>query len=234
MNTYLLGLISKWISILSISTTGLLNMGLIKEKTFQIDNINQTKNATSGITTIKYDTEKIYNNKIPSDITHTKQKGENGLAYTDSNNNIVETIQNPVKEIIEIGTGEQSQYVGKLTGYGSDCKGCSGSGTLYCKTKTGKSWSLTENGEYYNDDDYGKVRILAAALNKFPCGTIIKVENTKLGNFTAVVLDTGGSMKKAIEKGIIHMDLAFITETSNEINKVTGNNIKYSVQRWGW
>ena len=234
MNTYLLGLVSKWISIISISVAGVLNVSLFKEQTYETENINQTKNITAGLTEIKYETEKIYNNKLPSDVTITKQKGQNGLAYTDTNNNIIETLENPVTEILEIGTGEKSQYVGKLTGYGADCRGCSGSGNLSCKTKSGKTWSLTRDGQTYNDDDFGKVRILAAALEKFPCGTIIKVENTKLGTFNAIVLDTGGSMKKAWSRGNVHMDLAFISEKSSDVHKATGSKIKYTVQRWGW
>ena len=75
---------------------------------------------------------------------------------------------------------------------------------------------------------------MAAALEKFPCGTIINVENSNLGTFTAIVLDTGSAMKKDLNRGIIHMDLAFKTEKDPAINLATGNNIKYSVQRWGY
>lgn len=232
MNSYLLGLITKWISILCVSFAGLLNIQIFKEETFEIKNPNQTKNLTVEVKQLDYEIEKTYNDKIPNDVVITKQEGQKGLAYVDDNNNIVETIKSPITEILEVGTGSESEYVGKLTGYGADCQGCSGK--LYCKTKTGNSWNLNVDGEIYQDDEYGSVRILAASINKFPCGTIIKVENSNLGNFNAVVMDTGSSVKKAYEQGIIHMDLAFVLESSADIYKATGFNIKYTVQRWGW
>ena len=74
----------------------------------------------------------------------------------------------------------------------------------------------------------------AAALDKFPCGTIVKVEGSNLGTFNAIVLDTGSAMRSAWRNGIIHMDLAFKSEKDPSIYLATGSNIKYSVQRWGY
>lgn len=233
MNTYLLGLISKWVTVISVSVTGIVGSGwLFSEETKAIENKNQTKNASASIKEVAYNTEKQYNSKIPNNLIITKQKGKNGLAYQDNQNNSVETLIKPVTEIIEVGTGDYGEFVGKMTGYGANCKGCSG--TLSCKTKNGKKWNLAKQGDLYTDEDYGNVRILAAALKKFPCGTIIKVESSTLGTFNAIVLDTGGSMRKAWSKGIVHMDLAFTSETSSKIHKATNSNVKYSVQRWGW
>ncbi len=233
MNTYLLGLISKWVSIVSISVAGLFNSGsLFSEEKIEVDNINQTKNSAASITELAYDTTTIYNSKLPKDMTITKKEGKKGLAYKDNLNNTVEIIENPVNAVVEVGTGDYGQFVGKMTGYGADCAGCTGN--LSCRTKSGKTWSLTRDGETYVDDEYGKVRILAAALNKFPCGTIIKVQNPGLGTFNAVVMDTGGAMKAAWQNGLVHMDLAFISETSKGVYSATSSNVKYSVQRWGW
>lgn len=229
MNTYLLGLISKWAGIISVTFSGILGV-----QTTEIENTNQTKNSKAAITELEYNTVTQYNDKIPSNITITKREGETGLAYTNETNKLVETIKNPVDRIIEVGTGDQGEFVGKMTGYGADCVGCNQTGTLSCKTKSGSKWSLIKNGEIYTDEEYGKVRILAASLNKFPCGTIIKVQNDNLGTFNAIVLDTGGAMRQAWSNGIVHMDLAFISETSKGINNVTNKNVKYSVQRWGW
>ena len=194
------------ISILTI--TGLISSGnLISEKKFEVKNLNQTKNSVALTKVIEYDTVKTYNKKIPTGVTITKEKGHNGLAYIDENNN-TQIIESPKNAEIEIGTGDTADYVGKMTGYGADCIGCSGNGTLACKTKNGTYHSLTEDGMTYNDDEYGNVRIIAASLDKFPCGTIIKVDNPNLGTFNAIVLDTGGAMKSAWENGIVHMDLA--------------------------
>lgn len=125
-------------------------------------------------------------------------------------------------------------FVGKMTGYGADCIGCSGVGALSCRAADGSRYTLSENGEYYNDTTYGTVRIVAAALNKFPCGTIVKVDHPALGTFYAVVMDTGGSMKRAWNNGYVWMDLAFKTESDPDIFATTSSNTTYSVQRWGW
>ena len=87
-----------------------------------------------------------------------------------------------------------------MTGYGADCQGCSGLGTLACKTKNGSYYSLTQNGMNYTDDEYGEVRIIAAALDKFPCGTIIKVDNPNLGTFNAYRIRYWWSYAKCLGK----------------------------------
>ena len=218
------------ISILTI--TGLISSGnLISEKKFEVKNLNQTKNSVALTKVIEYDTVKTYNSKIPTGVTITKEKGHTGLAYVDENNNEL-VIESPKNAEVEIGTGDEANYVGKMTGYGADCAGCSGSGTLACKTKNGSYYSLTKNGMTYNDDEYGEVRIIAADLDKFPCGTIIKVDNPNLGTFTAIVLDTGSAMQNAWANGIVHMDLAYVTESDPAIHLSTSSNVKYSVQRW--
>lgn len=127
-----------------------------------------------------------------------------------------------------------ASYVGKMTGYGADCKGCSGLGRLSCKTLSGGYHSLAVDGEYYNDQTYGSVRIVAADLSKFPCGSIVKVSNGNLGEFNAIVLDTGASVRNASLNGIVWMDLAFKTESDPQIYSATSNNTSYVVQRLGW
>ena len=75
---------------------------------------------------------------------------------------------------------------------------------------------------------------MAAARDKFPCGTIIDVD-TGLETITAVVLDTGGDMIKAWRNsGTVWMDLAFATESDARNNMSTRNGVKYTVKRWGW
>lgn len=230
MNTYLLGLISKWAGVICLSITGLFNSNIPIEKK-EIDNLNQTKKAVNVATTIEYETKINYNDKLPKDTKVVKQEGKNGIAYKTSDKTL-KIIEDKVDEIIEIGTGEKATYVGKMTGYGADCDGCTG--ILSCKTKEENYWNLNTNGEIYQDDQYGKVRILAAALDKFPCGTIIEVKNPNLNIFTAIVLDTGSAMKKSLQNGIVHMDLAFEKETSNGIYQTTSSNVEYNVKRWGW
>ncbi len=234
MNTYLLGLTGKWLTLICAGISSLMNSGLIiSEEKYEVENIDQTKNSVVEVTEVNYETKRIYNDKLPSSVTITKQEGKSGLAYTNEDNQL-DVLKEPISEIVEVGTGAPGEYVGKMTGYGADCAGCSSTGTLSCRTREGSSFSLTQHGETYDDAEYGNVRILAAALDKFPCGTIIKVTHANLGTFNAIVLDTGGAMRNASANGNVLMDLAFISENDPEVFKATGSNVKYSVQRWGW
>ena len=63
---------------------------------------------------------------------------------------------------------------------------------------------------------------------------MIKVENENLGTFNAIVLDTGGAMRKAWRNGTVLMDLAFKSENDPAVHLATSSNTKYSVQRWGY
>lgn len=219
--------------LLTLFISGIFISGnLISEKKIEVKNINQTKKSIALTKAIEYETVKTYNSNLPKGTVVTKQEGHNGLAYITENNEILKVIESPTNAEIEIGTKEEEIYTGKLTGYGSDCIGCSG--TLSCRTKEGSTHNLKTNGQYYNDLEYGNVRILAAALDKFPCGTIIDVHTDNLGTFKAIVLDTGGSMRNAWLNGKIHMDLAYISESDPTISLTTSNNASFSIQRWGY
>ncbi len=232
MNTYLLGLITKWASIICLSVAGTLSAPLISEESYSISNENKTKNTITTVTNLDYNTKTIYNKNLTKNTKITKQQGKKGLAYKDNTDKIIKVIEEPKEEIIEIGTKEEESYTGRMTGYGADCDGCSGN--LSCRTKNGKSWNLIKDGITYNDEQFGTARILAAALTKFPCGTFIEITNPNMGTFNGIVLDTGGAMRTAYKNGTIWMDLAFTSETSNGIHNSTSNSVKYKVKRWGW
>ncbi len=144
-------------------------------------------------------------------------------------------VEQPKEEEIDTAPlKDEAIYVGKITAYGADCAGCSGLGNLACPTKNGNKYSLANDGEYYSDSEFGSIRIIAADLSKFPCGTVVKITHNKLGEFYAVVLDTGASMQNASARGEVWMDLAFKTESDPEIYSVTSSNTTFAVQRWGW
>lgn len=126
----------------------------------------------------------------------------------------------------------QAVYTGKLTGYGGDCPGCSG--YLACRTREGSSFNLKTDGYTYNDSTYGNVRILAAATSGFPCGTIIQVNNGIMNEFTAVVLDTGGSMNSSWSRGEVWMDLAFSSSSDPNLGSSNSSNTTFKVLRQGW
>ena len=75
--------------------------------------------------------------------------------------------------------------VGNLTGYGPDCVGCGG------RTSTGHN---LYDSIYYEDSEFGTVRILAADPS-FPFYSIIRVSNVPtMDDFIGIVLDRGGNV----------------------------------------
>lgn len=76
-----------------------------------------------------------------------------------------------------------STYVGNISYYASDCRGCTG--------RTASGYDVRSN-LYYNDSEYGTVRIVAGDKS-LPFGTIIRI-NTNSGDILAIVLDRGGAI----------------------------------------
>lgn len=67
----------------------------------------------------------------------------------------------------------------KLTHYGPDCSGCSG---------TTASGYNVRNTIYYNDNTYGKIRVVA--MRDLPLYSVIKIKNYRQsGDIIAIVLD---------------------------------------------
>lgn len=234
MEIYLLKLVSNWLSVLCVSLISLFGTSNFYESSKGLENTSYTKTVSVVSEVIPYDTKIVYNSKKSSDSEDlVLVEGVEGLSYT-YENGTTKVLRKPITKVIEKGTARKGSYVGRLTVYGADCPGCSKNGYVACRTKAGKKWSLTKDGIYYPDSEYGDVRILAAALKGFPCGTIIKVDNGKVKPYYAVVLDTGGSMRKAYANGNIWFDLAFVSQKNIKGANVSGKNVKFDVQRWGW
>ena len=233
MNFYLLNLFGKWVSLGILSIMSLFGFD-IEEKTIEISNINIDKNVNIVSNVIEHKTTEIFDSSIPSNITKVIQEGKDGVTYYNGEETII--LEDVVDEEVIIGTGKNGEYTGVMTGYGPDCSTCSGRGFVSCKTEDKKNFNLINDGIYYNDDEYGEVRVLAAALSEFPCGTIIEVKNSNLGDFTGIVLDTGYTMREQLKKGVYHFDVAYQTEKDESIKKATdmSGDVIYSVQRWGW
>lgn len=234
MNIYLLQLIGKWIGILTMSFISIFDISGYSEKSLEAGNLNSKKSSDIVNQVIEYDTKYIYNNKLSSDTKLIKQIGENGIMYvgSDGTDNIV--VKNMVSEIIEVGTGPVNQYIGTLTGYGPDCPGCSQVGNVACKTIDKKSHSLIHDGYTYTDNQFGKVRILAASHELFPCGTIIEVDNGRDVPFVGIVLDTGGTMRQAWQNNEVWIDLAFSSQEEAANAGVTSKSTTFVVKRYGW
>ena len=222
MSINFLQIIGKYITLTLLSILSFLGIDNFNEKIFIANKID----LKPVVTTIKYDTKIIYNEKVPSNIEKVIQKGEDGLS---EDNKIV---KEATEEIIEKGTGAYGIFKGRLVGYGPDCPGCSIKGNVACKTEDKKVFSLISDGIYYEDSEFGSVRILATDLKKFPCGTIIKVEKEDGTVFMAVVLDRIGTKSETPL-----FDLAYSSEMDKTVfnaDKLTGKNITFNVQRWGF
>lgn len=231
MNLYVLQVIYKWLSIVFVSLMSFFRIGNYKDNNILITNVNQEKNVDVISTVTHYETEYIYNPKMPYNLSKVIKPGVLGVSYFDNGEtHVVESVQN---EIVEVGTGSYGLFEGKLTGYSAYCAGCSKLGNVACLTSDKKKHSLITDGIYYDDSEYGKIRILSTA-KYFPCGTIIKVINKNFNSFYAIVLDRGSSMNTAWQNGKVWMDLAYESNNMTKTDGLIGNDIEFSVQRWGW
>lgn len=261
MNLYLLEMFLKFLRMIFVAFVSLFNITLYAEDAEVKENSIMNANTYAMNTVVIKDTTPVVNNKIATskvvNIVSTKKTTttvkNNSVTTTNKNtvtsnqnkitNNQTKPITNTQNNVtapvtntnLNVNTDTSlANYTGRLTGYGPDCVGCSKVGNVACRTRERKAHSLIKDGIYYNDKEYGKVRILAAATSKFKCGTIVVVTKPGMQPFTGIVLDTGGSMRQAWAKGNVWMDLAYSSNAMAGSDKLTGKNIKFSVQRWGW
>jgi 3D (Asp-Asp-Asp) domain-containing protein len=121
------------------------------------------------------------------------------------------------EEVIEVIQPQNEVVTGKMSGYGPDCIGCSG----YLA-----NGHYVGNGNiYYNDSEYGQVRIVAGD-KKYKFGTIIRINDSML----AIVLDRGGSI--GIGKKFM-FDLLYASEAEANSNGVSYNT-KFEILRNGF
>jgi len=129
-----------------------------------------------------------------------------------------------VNSITELETSENKklEFTGTLTGYGPDCEGCSG--IVGCSPYQ----NVQAGNIYYEDEIYGKIRILAADPS-IPCGSIIKISNYNFieNDFYGIVLDRGSAIQG------LTMDLLY--ESENDTLKIGRTyNINFKIERWGF
>lgn len=230
MNIGLLHLCMRWIEIICLSLFSL-SSGASNISTISINNksINKTSNVIS--TVVEYGTVKKYNSKLPMGRTNVIVEGKDGLSY--AKNGQQTSLRDAVDEVLEIGTGLSGDYNGNTTGYGGDCKGCSGN--VSCRTREGEKFNLINDGVYYDDNQFGSVRIIAADQRIFKCGTVIEIDNGKSEPFLGIVMDTGHDIKSNWDKyQLVHVDIAYETEKDPAVYSATSKDAKFNVQRWGW
>ena len=130
----------------------------------------------------------VYNNLIKSKMATEELKD---IYIESEKRDLKTTFYNNFYDAVKNAKYGPTSFVGKLTHYGPDCKGCGG--TTACKGINVRNGNI-----YYNDKEYGKVRIVAAD-RKLPCGSIIKINVDKYdkNGMYAIVLDRGGIIKGA-------------------------------------
>ena len=110
-------------------------------------------------------------------------------------------------------------YYGDLTGYSADCPLCNG--TLACA----RNYNVYQNNVVtYYDNTYGNVRIVASSKN-LPCGSIVKINSSRVPGSLAIVLD----------RGVLGNDLDLLVPTEQyAIQYVGRSRVSYEVLRRGW
>lgn len=230
MNLYIIQFIGKVASFVFVTLLSLIPSYNIGKETYVISSLLTETNTYVYEEEINFETKYTYNQKVPSTYKRIVNEGINGTVYYDKMTNKKLFTKEPISKTIEVGTGKAGVYYGRITGYTAYCEGCSG--TVSCNTKIGKNHSLITDGLYYQDDQYGKIRILAAPTKEFPCGTIIHLEGGRTADFYAIVLDRGYAMNKAWSDGSVLIDVA--VSSKQEAFSITSGNIKFNVARWGW
>ncbi|MDD3821631.1 MAG: 3D domain-containing protein [Bacilli bacterium] len=133
----------------------------------------------------------------------------NKITVADLNKNRSKEID--YQTLTEIKRRIPEVFVGNMTAYSPYCIGCSGKVGCY------PYQDVRNDNIYFNDDEFGKVRIVAAD-GSIPCGSIIEISNFKQSEvlptdtpIKAIVLDRGGAVKGKT------IDLLFNTHEETEI-----------------
>ncbi len=112
-----------------------------------------------------------------------------------------------------------TSFVGKLVHYGPDCPECGGH--LGCNGQDARNGNI-----YYNDSEYGKLRIVAMS-STIPCGSIIRinVDAYDPDGMYAIVLDRGvsGNMVDLLKTS---------SRASSPVSSV--NNVTFDIVRYGY
>ena len=135
----------------------------------------------------------------------------------DSNDEKEGEIKKETENIPVIKENNNEIIFGKMTGYGPDCYGCSG--------YLANGMYVGDGTIYYNDSEYGNVRIVAGD-RKYKFGTIVKINDSML----AIVLDRGGSI--GIGKKFL-FDLLYSSEADATHHGVM-KDVKFEILRNGF
>ena len=168
--------------------------------------------------------EVIEEEKLAEEIKEevkTEIKNEKVKTNIEIKQPVVEEVK---KEEIKSDNNVLETLTGSMSGYGPDCYGCT-------SNRVASGYYVGEGNIYYNDKDYGKIRIVAGD-KKYPFGTIVKIGSSNVSNepIIAIVLDRGGNI--GINKKFT-FDLLFATE-KEALKYGVSKNIKFEILRLGY
>ena len=187
---------------------------------FNVNNNNINKMADKTSSLFKKESQ-LLDNSLDSDVSipldsdnvDKKEDSDDLIENKDISNNSSDLSNNyekvPTNEIFA-NNAVIDTYTGNLTSYGADCYGCSG------RTYSGHDLSASI---YYDDPEYGTVRILAADP-QFPMYSIFRVNVPGMDPFIGIVLDRGGNV--GFGRGTL-FDLAFYSESDPNLLPLTYN-----------
>lgn len=111
-----------------------------------------------------------------------------------------------------------TSFVGKLVHYGPDCPECGGH--LGCNGQDARNGNI-----YYNDPEYGKVRIVAMSAS-VPCGSMIKI------NVDAY--DKDGMYAIVLDRGVSGPMVDLLKTSSRAASVGTRNGVIFDIVRYGY
>lgn len=166
------------------------SVSIFEYKTSNIHNSNLEKVVVSNIITkvIEEDSNLLEENESINIVDKTETTNE---VKEESSVEKEKPVEKPTKVEEVVNIVDTSSYAVlktetvNISHYGHDCYGCTSG-------KTASGYYVGDGRIYYQDSEFGSVRVVAAD-NKYPLGTIIRLGyNGK--KVTAIVLDRGSSI----------------------------------------
>lgn len=201
--------------LLTISNNNFEKMAETTSSLFKQEEMMFTQLDDSVVVVLEDNTEKDILEEEKDEVKQEETKEE----IKKENNVVVEETKQEETNTSNLEATVLETHVGNLTGYGADCYGCSGI--------TSSGFDLRET-MYYEDPEYGTVRILAADP-MFSFYSIFRINVPGMEPFIGIVLDRGGNV--GYGKGTL-FDLAYISENDPNLIGLT-RNVTFELLRSG-
>lgn len=119
-------------------------------------------------------------------LVNDEEEDNNQEIVTEKTDNINLEANKEEKKQSEEDTSVLDTYTGTMSFYNANCRGCYGT--------TAAGININDGKLYYNDEQYGNVRIVAVG-KEIPIWSILRIKNSSLGNnVLAIALDRGSQI----------------------------------------